>query len=47
MASTPGTASIFPIAACMFLDFTFDLCDERNAPMFRQAMRDAVNHALK
>jgi hypothetical protein len=47
MASTPGTASIFPTVACMFLDFAFDLCDEGNAPMFRQTMRDAVNHALK
>lgn len=47
IAATPGSASIFPIVACMFLDFTFDICDEGNAPMFRQIMRDAVNQALK
>lgn len=47
MASTPGTASVYPTVACMFLDFAFDLCDEGNVPMFRETMKDVVNHALK
>lgn len=47
MASTPGTTSFLPMVACMFFDSTFDICDEGNAPIFRQTMKDAVNHGLK
>jgi hypothetical protein len=47
MASTLGTTLILPMLACMFFDSTFDYCDEGNAPIFRQTMKDAVNHGLK
>ncbi|MEI8024113.1 MAG: hypothetical protein WCH63_07995 [Actinomycetota bacterium] len=47
MASTPGTTSLLPMVACMFFDSAFDICDEGNAPIFRQTMKDAVNHGLK
>jgi hypothetical protein len=47
MASTPGTTSVFPSVACMFLEFAFELCEEGNAPVFRLTMIQAVNHVLK
>lgn len=47
MASTPGTAGFYPMVVCMFLDFTFDLSDDGNVPIFRQTMKEVVNHALK
>ena len=47
MASTPGSTSLLPMVACMFFDLSFDICDEGNAPIFRQTMKDAVNHGLE
>lgn len=47
MASTPGSASLLPMLVGLFLEFAFDICDEGNAPFFRQLMKDVADHALK